>query len=142
MEKTRCRWCAGNELLNCYHDEEWCARRLHDDRGLFEFMTLEMMQCGLSWLTVMKKREAMREAFDGFDPEKISCYDDARIAELMQNKSIIRSEAKLRLIKRPPKEPQEKRWKPRPRLDQRTSPLTLSPRSKWPLPHLSFPPSL
>jgi len=98
MERTRCRWCGGNELLIKYHDGEWCARRLHDERGLFEFLTLEMMQCGLSWLTVLKKREAMRAAFDNFDPHAIAGYDDERIAALMKDSGIIRSGSKLRAM--------------------------------------------
>ena len=92
----RCAWCGDNELLIRYHDEEWCREQVHDDRKLFEFMTLEMMQCGLSWLTVLKKREAMRAAFDNFAPALIARYDETRIAALMQNEEIIRSERKLR----------------------------------------------
>ena len=95
MENIRCRWCGENELLIAYHDDEWCARQLHDERGLFEFLTLEMMQCGLSWLTVLKKREAMRSAFDNFDPNVIAGYDEAKIYSLMTYPGIIRSRRKL-----------------------------------------------
>lgn len=95
MEHIRCRWCGDNELLIKYHDAEWGARQLHDDRALFEFMTLEMMQCGLSWLTVLKKREAMRAAFDDFDPTVIAEYDDEKIEALMSAPGIIHSRRKI-----------------------------------------------
>lgn len=99
MERTRCPWCTGDPLLLRYHDEEWCARQLHDDRALFELLTLETMQCGLSWLTVLRKREAMRKAFDGFAPDRIAAYSDETFKALLENPEIIRSEGKLRAMR-------------------------------------------
>ena len=98
MEKTRCRWCMGDSLMIAYHDEEWGVRQLHDDRALFEFLTLEAMQCGLSWRTVLYKREAMRAAFDNFDPYVIAGYDEEKIAKVMQAPGIIHSEGKIRAM--------------------------------------------
>lgn len=95
----RCAWCIGDKLLIDYHDREWGVRRLHDERALFEFMTLEMMQCGLSWLTVLRKREAMRAAFDDFDPRMIAGYDDTKLESLMTAPGIIHSAAKLRAMR-------------------------------------------
>ena len=77
-----------------YHDTEW-GRPVHDDRKLFEMLILEGAQAGLSWETVLKKREAYREAFDGFDPKKVALYDDAKFAELMANAGIIRNRLKI-----------------------------------------------
>ena len=94
----RCSWCGHNELLISYHDSEWCTVQVHDDKKLFEFMTLEMMQCGLSWLTVLKKREAMKDAFDGFDPQIIAEYGDEKIESLLLNEGIIRSKGKLQAM--------------------------------------------
>jgi len=90
--------CFGNSpLYNDYHDKEW-GRPVHDDRTLFEFLTLEGAQAGLSWETVLKKRESYREAFDGFDPEKIILYDDAKIEELMHNSGIVRNRLKINAV--------------------------------------------
>ena len=77
-----------------YHDKEW-GRPVHDDNKLFEMLILEGAQAGLSWETVLKKREAYWEAFDGFDPKKVAQYDDERIAELMANAGIIRNRLKV-----------------------------------------------
>jgi len=91
-EKFRC---FGNTpLYEDYHDNEW-GRPVHDDIKLFEMLILEGAQAGLSWETVLKKREAYREAFDGFDPRKVAFYDDAKIAELMTNAGIIRNRLKI-----------------------------------------------
>lgn len=98
MELKRCGWCIGDEMLREYHDAEWGAAQLHDDRRQFEFLTLETMQCGLSWLTVLRKREAMRAAFDGFDPHIIANYDDIRLEKLMTAPGIIHSAGKLRAM--------------------------------------------
>ena len=91
-EKIRC---FGNtpEYID-YHDNEW-GRPVHDDRKLFEMLILEGMQAGLSWSTVLKKREAFREAFDGFDFNKVALYGDAKIRELMANEKIIRNRLKI-----------------------------------------------
>ena len=93
-EKIRCSW-AGNTIIYIdYHDNEW-GRPVHDDVKLFEMLTLESMQAGLSWFTVLKKREAFREAFDGFDPNKVSLYGDTKIQGLMVNEKIIRNHLKI-----------------------------------------------
>ena len=93
-EKSRCPWTENTQLLIDYHDKEW-GRPVHDEVKLFEMLILEGMQAGLTWLTVLKKRDAFREAFDGFDPKKAALYDDAKIAELMANAGIIRNRLKI-----------------------------------------------
>jgi len=89
----RCPW-ATDELYIRYHDTEWGVP-LHDDRRLFEFLILEGAQAGLSWHTVLKKRENYRAAFDRFDPEKVARYNAAKIARLMSNAGIIRNRLKI-----------------------------------------------
>ncbi len=89
----RCDW-AKNELAIHYHDTEWGVP-LHDDRGLFEFLILEGAQAGLSWDTVLAKRDNYRAAFDNFDAAKIAKYDDKKCAELLQNVGIIRNRLKV-----------------------------------------------
>jgi len=97
-DKNRCSWVmyAGADLpiYIDYHDNEW-GRPVHDDRKLFEMLILEGAQAGLAWITVLKKREAYREAFDGFDPAKVALYDDVKIEELMANAGIIRNRLKI-----------------------------------------------
>ena len=92
--KTRCPWVGENQLFLDYHDNEW-GRPVHDDGKLFEMLILEGMQAGLSWITVLKKRDAYRKAFDDFDPEKIARYNDTKIQELMANEGIIRNRLKI-----------------------------------------------
>ena len=97
MEKDgrkRCSW-ATTELYQEYHDREW-GRSVHDDRKLFEMLILEGMQAGLSWLTILNKRMAFREAFDQFDYQKIARYGEAEIEELMQNAGIVRNRLKIK----------------------------------------------
>jgi len=95
VEKAeRCEWVKGNKWNMLYHDAEWGVP-LHDDRKLFEFLILEGVQAGLSWLTVLKRREAYREAFDNFDFEKVACYNDEKMESLMHNKGIIRNRRKI-----------------------------------------------
>jgi len=95
MEKTRCKWCnLGNPLYVKYHDDEWCVPA-YDDAVLFEFIILEAFQAGLSWETILNKRENFREAFDNFDPLVIKDYDEDKISELMNNKGIIRNRRKI-----------------------------------------------
>ena len=91
--KTRC---FGNdsELYRAYHDEEWGVP-VHDDRRLFEFLILEGAQAGLSWETILKKRENYREAFDGFDPERVARYTASRIAKVLRNPGIVRNRLKV-----------------------------------------------
>jgi len=94
-KKNRCSWAGNDSLYVDYHDKEW-GRPLHDDDKLFEMLILESMQAGLSWITVLKKREDFREAFDGFDPDKVALYDDVKIQELMENEKIIRNHLKIK----------------------------------------------
>lgn len=90
----RCEW-AKNDLAVEYHDEEWGVP-LHNDRSLFEFLILEGAQAGLSWDTILAKRENYRKAFDNFDAKKIAAYDDKKFDELMQNAGIVRNRLKIR----------------------------------------------
>lgn len=90
----RCGWAENTEIEQKYHDEEWGVPS-YDDIYLFEMLILEGAQAGLSWLTVLKKRESYKEAFDQFDPEKIAKYDDAKKAELLTNPGIIRNRLKV-----------------------------------------------
>lgn len=92
--KVRCTWATNKEIMWKYHDEEWGVP-LHDDKKLFEFLILEGMQAGLSWLTILNKREEFRKAYDDFDYGKVSRYDKIKVDELMQNKGIIRNKAKI-----------------------------------------------
>ena len=92
----RCEWAKG-ELDIAYHDNEW-GKVVKDDRKFFEMIVLEGFQAGLSWHGVLQKREAMREAFDGFDPEKIKLYGEAEIAKFMQNERLIRNRLKLKSL--------------------------------------------
>lgn len=93
--KKRCDWVpADNELYQRYHDEEW-GIPIHDDKKWFEFLILEAAQAGLSWITILKRREGYKKAFSGFDPVKVSRYDDAKIEELMLNAGIIRNRLKI-----------------------------------------------
>ena len=93
----RCEWADSHELLAYYHDREWGVP-VHDDRLLFEMLNLEGAQAGLSWLTILKKRENFRSALDGFDPERIARYTPARIEKLMGNAGIIRNRLKLNAV--------------------------------------------
>ena len=91
---TRCDWVNDDPLYVEYHDSEWGVP-VHDDQKLFEFLILETFQAGLSWLTVLKKRENFRAAFDGFDPNKVATYGEAKIASLLEDKGIIRNKLKV-----------------------------------------------
>jgi len=94
--KRRCKWVEGKEeiYLN-YHDKEW-GKAVYDDKILFEMLILECFQAGLSWITILKKRESFRNAYDNFDIEKIIKYDENKVDELMQNDSIIRNKLKIK----------------------------------------------
>ena len=94
-ELADCNWPGNDALMRAYHDEEW-GKPLHDDRKLFEFMVMDAFQAGLSWRTILYKRENFRRAFDNFEVEKIALYDEDKIQELMQDASIIRNQAKIR----------------------------------------------
>lgn len=91
---SRCSWCGSDPLYIKYHDNEWGVP-LHDDSLLFEFLILEGFQAGLSWLTILKKREAFRKAFNGFNAYEIIRFDESKIERLMQNSTIIRNRAKI-----------------------------------------------
>jgi DNA-3-methyladenine glycosylase I len=93
-ELVRCGWSTGDPLLVAYHDEEW-GQPVHDDRKLFEFLLLEGAQAGLSWLTILRKREAYRLAFADFDPEKVARYDARSIERLLANPGIVRNRLKI-----------------------------------------------
>lgn len=93
-EKTRCPWAGKIPIYIDYHDNEW-GRPEHDDTKLFEMLILEGMQAGLSWITILNKREAFREAFDGFDPKLVSHYGEEKFQELMANEKIIRNRLKI-----------------------------------------------
>lgn len=93
-EKVRCAWAGDTQIYIDYHDNEW-GRPEHNDDKLFEMLILETMQAGLSWITVLKKREEFRKAFDGFHPNLVACYDDKKIEELMKNEGIIRNRLKI-----------------------------------------------
>ena len=90
----RCSWCEGDEQYERYHDEEWGVP-VRDDRELFEMLNLEGAQAGLSWITVLRKRDTYRLAFDNFDPEKIAKYDEDKRIELLDNPGIIRNKLKV-----------------------------------------------
>jgi len=93
-EKYRCPWCKNDPLYMEYHDNEW-GKPLYDNHKLFEFLLLEGAQAGLSWITVLRKRENYRQAFDNFDAAKIARYSEAKIAKLLLNEGIIRNRLKI-----------------------------------------------
>ncbi|MCP3927107.1 MAG: DNA-3-methyladenine glycosylase I [Desulfobacterales bacterium] len=92
--KKRCDWAIKTDIEKDYHDNEWGVP-LHNDQKLFEFLILEGAQAGLSWITILKKRDAYRVAFDNFDVQKVAQYDDKKIAELLKNPGIIRNKLKV-----------------------------------------------
>lgn len=94
MAKQRCEWCLGSELMIAYHDREWGVP-VHDDRELFEYMVLDAFQAGLSWSTILGKRESFRRAFDGFDPERVARYGKRKVDSLLKDASIIRNRQKI-----------------------------------------------
>lgn len=93
-EPIRCTWCGEDPLYVKYHDEEW-GIPCHEDRQIFEMLCLEGAQAGLSWITVLRKRENYRAAFDNFDAEKIACYGEDKVDELLQNPGIVRNRLKV-----------------------------------------------
>ncbi|HET9482704.1 MAG TPA: DNA-3-methyladenine glycosylase I [Xanthomonadales bacterium] len=92
--KQRCSWCGDDPLYVRYHDEEWGVP-LHDEHRLFEMLILEGAQAGLSWITILRKRDAYRDAFDGFDPARVARYTPARVEKLLGNPGIVRNRAKI-----------------------------------------------
>jgi DNA-3-methyladenine glycosylase I len=93
-EKRRCGWCLSSDLYKKYHDQEW-GKPVYDDDTLFEFLLLETFQAGLSWITILNKRENFKKAFDNFDYKKIANYDDSKIQELLLDAGIIRNKLKI-----------------------------------------------
>ena len=94
MNKKRCSWAGPDEIYIRYHDEEW-GIPTHDDKELFEMLVLESFQAGLSWITILKKRENFKKAFDDFDVEKVANYNGDKVEELRQNEGIIRHKGKI-----------------------------------------------
>lgn len=94
-EKRRCKWVGDDPLYIDYHDNEWGVP-VNDDAKMFEFLLLEVFQAGLSWITVLRKRDNFRKAFDNFDYKKIALYDEQKIVELLDDKGIIRNNLKIR----------------------------------------------
>ena len=94
MTENRCAWAGTDPLYVSYHDTEWGVP-VHDDRRIFEFLILEGFQAGLSWITILRKRENFRAAFDQFDPVKVARYGDKEIARLMADAGIVRNKAKI-----------------------------------------------
>jgi DNA-3-methyladenine glycosylase I len=92
---TRCEWAGTDSLYIDYHDKEW-GQPVHNDQELFEFLILEGAQAGLSWITILRKRDSYRLAFDGFDPAKVAEYDQVKIDQLLNNPGIIRNKLKIR----------------------------------------------
>lgn len=97
LPKKHCAWCGQDPLYQAYHDDEWGVP-CHDDRQLFAMLCLEGMQAGLSWITILKRREGYYRAFDDFDANKIAQYDESKVDELMQNADIIRHRLKIEAI--------------------------------------------
>ena len=97
MDRKRCSWCCDNGMIQKYHDEEW-GTPLHDDQKHFEFLMMEVMQCGLNWNMMLKKREIFRECFDGFDYQKIAQYDDAKIQKILDTDGMIHSIRKIKAV--------------------------------------------
>lgn len=97
QERIRCAWCEDNGIVLRYHDEEWGVP-LHDDRKQFEYLMMEVMQCGLNWTMMLKKREIFRVCFDDFDYEKIAEYGEAEIGKIMDTPGMIRSRRKIEAV--------------------------------------------
>ena len=95
MSQHKCGWCVGDPLYEAYHDQEWGVP-IKDDATLFEFLVLETFQAGLSWITILRKRENFRKAFDDFDYQKIADYNEDKIASLLLDAGIIRNKLKVR----------------------------------------------
>ncbi len=93
-DKIRCKWCLKDDLYKAYHDTEW-GKPSKDDKHLFEMMILESFQAGLSWYTILAKRENFRAAFDNFDVQCLANYNENKINELMQNAGIVRNKLKI-----------------------------------------------
>lgn len=97
MDKIRCEWCGDDPVYQKYHDEVW-GEPIHDDRQLFEMLSLEGAQAGLSWITILRRQAAYKELFDNFEPEIVANYDEAKIAALLDDKRIIRNKLKIKSV--------------------------------------------
>ena len=97
MEKHKCGWCVGDDLYEAYHDQEW-GKPVYDDATLFEFLLLETFQAGLSWITILRKRENFKKAFDHFDYKKIANYNEAKLEALRNDAGIIRNKLKIKSV--------------------------------------------
>ncbi len=97
MMKSKCSWAVSSQLEEHYHDYEWGVP-VHDDRLLFEFLSLEGAQAGLSWSTILRKREAYQMAFDNFDPDVVALYDDTKLTALLTNSGIVRNRLKIQSV--------------------------------------------
>ena len=97
LSVSRCEWNLSDVLLTRYHDEEW-GFPLHDDQMLFEFLSLDAMQAGLSWNTILRKREHFRQAFDRFEIDVVAAYNETKVFELLANPGIVRNKAKINAI--------------------------------------------
>ena len=97
MAKLRCEWCTVDPIYQAYHDDIW-GEPVHDDRLLFEMLSLEGAQAGLSWITILKRQEAYKELFDNFQPEIVAQYDEVKIESLLQDKRIIRNKLKVHSV--------------------------------------------
>ena len=98
MEKLRCTWCSSDLMYQTYHDEEWGVPE-HNDQNLFELLTLEGFQSGLSWITILRRREAFRETFEHFDYHKLAIWPDEKIAQALINPQIIRNRLKIETVR-------------------------------------------
>jgi len=97
MTKLRCEWCTDDPIYQAYHDEIW-GEPVHDDRLLFEMLSLEGAQAGLSWITILKRQQAYKELFDNFQPNIVAQYDESKIASLLQDERIIRNKLKIHSV--------------------------------------------
>lgn len=97
QEKNRCAWCEKDDLYRNYHDQEW-GKPVYDDATIFEFLILETFQAGLSWHTILKKRENFRKAFDQFEVKKVAAYNDKKLKILMEDSGIIRNQLKIKSV--------------------------------------------
>src|SRR5699024_7709335 len=96
MVQSRCAWVTEDPLSIQYHDNEWCSlEKLENNHYLFEMLVLEEAQAGLSWMTILKRREAYRAAFEQFDPQKVAVFNEASVENLLQNEGIIRNKQKI-----------------------------------------------
>ncbi|MCM1136433.1 MAG: DNA-3-methyladenine glycosylase I [Clostridium sp.] len=97
MEKQRCGWCCDNGIVQKYHDEEWGVP-VHDDRKQFEFLMMEVMQCGLNWTMMLKKREIFKKCFDNFEFAKVALYNEEKILSILEEPGMIRSRRKVEAV--------------------------------------------